>query len=584
MEDKAVVKLFKEQLNNEIETLVREYELEHKGQGFIWWYLKKLASLNDDEIEEVYCDGSGDLGIDAVIKDQNEIVHFYQFKNPDNDEKGFPTGDVDKTLNGLRLIMSGNYESIANEKLKDLLKDAFKSIPSGYRLHFVSSGGGIAQEAKIKADEFIESLSGPTEDYFICIDENVEVIYDKFYIKTLPTLDEEITLQIDDQPYRARVAGHESYLFHSSGIKLAKMYQDYGEKLLQQNIRMFEGENPTNETIFRSCTGDDPENFYHYNNGITILCDEAIWDHFTKSLTIKRPQIVNGGQTVRILSKAMSSNQLKEEVTVVVRVITSQGDKQFAGNVAVNLNNQTRVESSFLKSNDPRIVQLAASLKTIGYYLERRQGEINEISEDERKKIEKAISGTLDDKKIPLKEGTQAYFATFKEYAGLARMNPGKMFLSVSDGGFFEKIFSATFTAEDFAKSYELYKIVFDIVKSFKSSKRKKKRNPDWKTEYEELFGKDFIERRIKVIDQIVPQSTILLTGLSYQYFIKNKGMKWEEMLYEIKNDSTKLGLLLDIMIDCQENGGDELNKTWQTLIKSQEFFRIVSAQINEIE
>lgn len=583
MEDKEVVKLFKEQLDNEINDLVDEMGLEHKGQGFIWWYLKKLVSLSDDEIEEAYCDGSGDLGIDVIRKDRDEIVHFYQFKNPESAEKGFPTGDVDKTINGLRLIMGRKYEEIANEKLKDLISKVLETIPIGYQLHFVSSGNGLENEANIKVNEFIESLLAPSKEYFICKDENVGVISDNFYNKTLPTLDGAITIDIDNQPYMVRVANHDSYLFHSNGIKLAEMYSKYGEVLLQQNIRMFEGVNLTNESILRSCTGDDPENFYHYNNGITILCDDASWDSFKKSLTITRPQIVNGGQTIRILHKAMETGKLKNDVSVVVRTITSQGDKQFAGNVAVNLNNQTTVESSFLKSNDPMIVQLAASLKAIGWYLERRKGEVNEMSDEERSKIEKAIDGNLDDKIIPLKEGTQAYASTFYEYAGLARMNPGKLFLSGSDGGVFEKIFSSTFSAENFAKSYELYKIVFNVVKSFKSSKRRKKRNPDWKMEYEGLFGKEFIEKRIKIIEQIVPLGTLFLTGLSYQYFIKNKKYEWDEMLIKINNDSTTLGYLLDIMIKCQEKGGEDLDKTWQTLLRSQEFFRIVSDEISKI-
>lgn len=582
MEDKAVVKLFKEQLDNEIETLVKEMGLETKGQGFIWWYFKKLVSLSDDEIEEIYCDGSGDLGIDVIRKDRNEIVHFYQFKNRISLDRGFPTGDVDKTLSGLRLIMSRRYEYIANDKLKDLVDEVLETIPSGYKLHFVSSSNGLEDEAIVKVDEFIDGLAGFSEDYFTYDDENINVISDRFYNKTLPTLDEKITIQMEEQPYMVRIANHDSYLFHSKGINLAEMYDKHGEKLLQQNIRMYEGENPTNETIYRSCSGEDHKNFYHYNNGITILCDEAIWEGFTKSLTIKRPQIVNGGQTVRILHKALIDGKLDNNVDVVVRTITSQGDKQFAGNVAVNLNNQTRVESSFLKSNDPRIVQLGASLKAIGYYLERRQGEIDEMSDEDRTKIEITISGSLDEKKIPLKEGTQAYFATFDENAGIARMNPGKMFLSVSDGGFFEKIFDSEFTAEDFAKSYELYKCVFDIVKVFKSIKRRKKRITDYKKKYGELLGNRFIRKRMNVIEQIIPQSTIFITGLCYQYYIINKKYDWNVMLEELKNDSTKLSQLLDIMIDCQEKGGDDLNKTWQTLLKSQEFFSIVSRKIME--
>lgn len=560
-------------------------ELENEGQGFVWWYFKKLTTLSDDEIEGALCNGGGDLGIDVIFKDINEIVHFYQFKYMNNFEKGYPTGDVDKTIGGIELIMRGKHERIANEKLKIILKDVLDTIPLGYQLHFVSTGNGLESEAITKVEAFISDLKISTNDYFKYADEDIKDIHDKFYAKILPSLDKSITLDVRDSPYMVGLAhDHNSYLFHLSGVKLAELYDNHRERILQQNIRMFEGDNPTNEAIYRSCTTDEPENFYHYNNGITILCDYAKWDPMKKRLEIMGPQIVNGGQTVRILHKAMIEGKLSNEVYAVVRVITSQGDKQFAGNVAVNLNNQTRVQGSFLKSNNPSIVQLASSLKAIGWFLERRDGEVEELTDNEKSKIERAISGKLEEKSIPLQEGTQAYVATFYQNPSLARKDPAKMFLGVSEGGHFEKIFSTDMTAENFARSFELYRSVEGVIKRYKKIKRRKKHDTDWKDKYGELFGLDFVEKRANIIDQIAPQSTIFLTALCYEYFIKKQGLEWDAMLWEIDNNPENLGYLLDVMITCQEDGGDDLNKTWQTLLKSQEFFKIVSNCINDRE
>ena len=61
-------------------------------------------------------------------------------------------------------------------------------------------------------------------------------------------------------------------------------------------------------------------------------------------------------------------------------MITSQGDKEFSSDVAVNLNNQNRIETSFLRSNEPRVVQLAAALERVGWYLERREDEVSHLS------------------------------------------------------------------------------------------------------------------------------------------------------------------------------------------------------------
>ena len=120
---------------------------------------------------------------------------------------------------------------------------------------------------------------------------------------------------------------------------------------------------------------------------------------------------------------------------VPVRVITSQGDKSFASNVAVNLNNQNRVEASFLRSNDPRVIQLAGALASIGWYLERREGETATLTSTERTAIENNIGRSLDDRILRLKDASQAYVTTYLRQPELAKKNPKRIFLGSNDGG-----------------------------------------------------------------------------------------------------------------------------------------------------
>src|SRR6266567_941490 len=84
---------------------------------------------------------------------------------------------------------------------------------------------------------------------------------------------------------------------------LAQLYEKFGERQLQQNIRGSVGDKGTNAAILDSCTTNKATNFYHFNNGITFLCEEAKCDNFTSSLTLVRAQVVNGGQTLRVLHK-----------------------------------------------------------------------------------------------------------------------------------------------------------------------------------------------------------------------------------------------------------------------------------------
>src|SRR5712692_9856577 len=95
--------LFKEQLEAECSALAKKNGLEKRGDLLIYWYFTRLKGFSDTEVEEIFCDGGGDLGIDAIWIDDEDLVHFYSFKNPEDPVKGFPAGEVDRTISGLRV-------------------------------------------------------------------------------------------------------------------------------------------------------------------------------------------------------------------------------------------------------------------------------------------------------------------------------------------------------------------------------------------------------------------------------------------------------------------------------------------------
>ena len=88
-----LVKLFKEQLENESKAIADQLGLLKRGDFLIWWYFQKLIGLEASETEEIICDGAADLGIDAIWIDEDELVHFYTFKNPENLSSVIAAGD-----------------------------------------------------------------------------------------------------------------------------------------------------------------------------------------------------------------------------------------------------------------------------------------------------------------------------------------------------------------------------------------------------------------------------------------------------------------------------------------------------------
>ncbi|MEI7460777.1 MAG: AIPR family protein [Pirellula sp.] len=427
--------------------------------------------MTDIESKEQICDGGGDLGIDA-IEIEDEVVHFYQFKNPNSLEKALAAGEVDKMISGLQLILARGHQKIANPELQSRLQEIYSFTPSGYRIIIcVSSIADLPSDAATKLNSFCKEKSGPAKEIFRWDFSNLTDIHNKFYNANLPTLNATLEISLDRQPYMTKIGDHETYLFDLSGKFLADLYNTHGEAILQQNVRMFEGDRGTNMAIASTAVSrEQSKNFFHYNNGVSIICDSAVYHPFNQSISLERPQIVNGGQTIRILHRCSKEGKLQPDVHTAIRVITTGKDKEFASNVAVNLNNQTRVDNTFLRSNDPRIVQLYHSLAALGYYLERRAGEILAMLPSEIQELEQKFGSPLSEKVIPLKDGMQAYVATYFGDPQLAKKDSSKIFMD--DTGVFSKVLQSDLTAEKFRDAYELSQLVARQVDRFKKVKK----------------------------------------------------------------------------------------------------------------
>ena len=571
-----VLNLFKEQLENESSALAKANGLEKRGDNLIWWYFSRLKGMDPARIASVVCDGSNDLGLDAIWIDDDDLVHFYTFKHPEKAD-AFAAGNIDKTLGGLNLILSRQHEKIANSELRGRVEEIYQTVPSGYRIHVVTSGAGLPEEARIKLDNFVRTLGGPSEDFCKWDLEDLSGLQDLFYRRHLPTVEEPIIFDVDFPPYQVRAANHDSYLFHTNGVVLAGMYEKHGEQLLQQNIRVYQGDGATNSLIRKTAaSADEAQNFFHYNNGVTFLCETAQWDGFTRKLTLSKAQIVNGGQTIRVLHDAYAAKELQPTVVAPIRVITSQGDKEFASNVAVNLNNQNRIEPSFLRSNEPRIVQLANALASMGWYLERRESEIDNLTSLERKAIESKIGATLSDRTIRLKEGAQAYVATYMRQPEWAKKNPKRIFVGASDAGYFERVFSNDLTAEKFAQASRLSACVDEFVRQFMTRKRRAEKVDDWRKDYADLLGDALVTRHGDVLNQVIPQSAVFLTALVFDYAVVAKKARVEDVIADLQKSGALLPELLTHLINIAK-GDQGASKSWPTLLKSQAFFEKVA-------
>ena len=91
---------------------------------------------------------------------------------------------------------------------------------------------------------------------------------------------------------------------------MAKLFEVGGRRLFARNVRGYLGKD-TKVNIDLECTLDnEPEFFWYFNNGITIICDKAKLRESKgeKFLDVWNPQIINGQQTVRSIARFPESD------------------------------------------------------------------------------------------------------------------------------------------------------------------------------------------------------------------------------------------------------------------------------------
>lgn len=171
----------------------------------------------------------------------------------------------------------------------------------------------------------------------------------------------------------------ESWVFSMTGEAVADLYERAGPRLFARNVRGFLGSTHINRAM-EATIEKEPGFFWYYNNGITIVCDEAerVGSGGRDVLRVSNPQLINGQQTTRTLHGA---GRPAENASVLVRVIsvprgqTNKNDfESLVSRIVAATNWQNAIRPSDLMSNDRRQIELERRFRRLGYhYLRKRQ-------------------------------------------------------------------------------------------------------------------------------------------------------------------------------------------------------------------
>ena len=164
-------------------------------------------------------------------------------------------------------------------------------------------------------------------------------------------------------PAQRSDAEHESYLAIIPGGVLADIYDRWGARLLEQNVRVFlQARGKVNKGI-RATLENEPSMFFAYNNGITATAEEVEFDDAAGRLLLRRLknlQIVNGGQTTASVHAAWRAtvDVSRTFVQMKLSVVDHERANTLVPKISEYANSQNRVNAADFFANHPFHVRI----------------------------------------------------------------------------------------------------------------------------------------------------------------------------------------------------------------------------------
>jgi len=246
-------------------------------------------------------------------------------------EESLPIYTVARDIaNNIDSITKVQFFLLSNATLSSRFKNVERNNINGYKTVYdiwdMSRRARIAQSGKSKEDIIID--------------------FTEFVADGIPCL-----------PASVETSSCKSYLLAIPGKMLADIYDRYGERLLEQNVRTFlQFRGGVNKGI-RNTLKNQPEMFFAYNNGLTVTA-ENIEEKNNRIYSTTNLQIVNGGQTTAsiFMAKLQNKNDINLDhvyVQVKLSIITHERIDDIVPVISKCANTQNKVSAADFFSNHP---------------------------------------------------------------------------------------------------------------------------------------------------------------------------------------------------------------------------------------
>lgn len=335
--------------------------------------LQHCSQIESDLAAKTITDGSDDNGIDAVYYDErNKVLYLVQSKWIHNGRGEPESGDIKKFVDGVKDLFDLSFDRF-NEKVRRFEETITKAVcdsKTTYQLVLCYTGSNeLSEHSRRTLNDFLEEINDTSELVFLNV-LNQKALHSSLAVGLSG---EPINLTISIKSWGRIQEPRLAYYGQVNGLEVAKWWEDYRSRLFNKNIRGILGDTDVNEEI-RKTIEREPDKFWYYNNGITLICKKAEKtmlggsDRDVGQFVCEDISIVNGAQTVGTLGKyGEKTKDRLDQVYIPIRII-SVGDTEddFGEQITKSNNKQNKIDNRDFVSLDPEQSRIKTELAIDG--------------------------------------------------------------------------------------------------------------------------------------------------------------------------------------------------------------------------
>lgn len=372
---------FEERLN------IKNDEDKIRSTTFVFLAVRTVLDIPYEEALDCLTEGGNDFGIDALhvgdVEDGEFVVTLFQgkYKKKLTGDANFPQTGVEKVIQAIKYLFNPDSVFTTNPQLTIRVEEIRSLVRDGHipRVRVVLCNNGLKWSDA--AQQLIDGSGFPSDQVgweHVNHDELVRLMQaPKQVDDTLRLAGKAI---VEDLDYCRVLIGKIPVR------EIEVLFNRHGDLLLERNIRRFLGlqGNRVNQGIDHTLrTEKERENFYFYNNGITLLCRKFTHNALqgdNYQVRAEGLQIINGGQTCKTIQATLAelagADANMGKAFVLVRLYELPSDSaDLIRSITYATNSQNPVDLRDLRSNDPRQKSLETAIGDLGFVYHRHRSE-----------------------------------------------------------------------------------------------------------------------------------------------------------------------------------------------------------------